>query len=72
MAKYRIAGLPGDGSGRDVLEEAEVIRDKAALNAAEADGPVPCPHDRLVESEPGGFENRLERAFINLTARTII
>ena len=72
MAKYGIAWLPGDGSGRGVLEGAEVIPDKVALEAADADGPVPCPHGRLLEPEPRGFEDRWERAFINLTARTII
>jgi hypothetical protein len=33
MAKYRIAWLPGDGIGGEVLEAAEVVLDKLELDA---------------------------------------
>lgn len=33
MAKYRIAWLPGDGIGVEVLEAAEVVLDKLELDA---------------------------------------
>ena len=33
MPKYRIALMPGDGIGRDVMEAAQVILDKIALDA---------------------------------------
>jgi len=33
MAKYRIAWLPGDGIGIDVLEAARIILDRLALDA---------------------------------------
>ncbi|MGO8925853.1 MAG: hypothetical protein ACLQU3_03005 [Limisphaerales bacterium] len=33
MAKYKIAWLPGDGIGVDVLEAARVVLDKLQLNA---------------------------------------
>ena len=33
MAKYRIAWLPGDGIGQDVLEAADIVLKKLALDA---------------------------------------
>jgi isocitrate/isopropylmalate dehydrogenase len=33
MPKYRIALLPGDGIGQDVMEAAQIVLDKLALNA---------------------------------------
>ena len=33
MAKYRIAWMPGDGIGKDVMDAAEIVLDKLALEA---------------------------------------
>jgi len=33
MAKYKIAWLPGDGIGRDVLDAAKIVLDRLSLNA---------------------------------------
>ena len=33
MAKYRIAWMPGDGVGNDVMDAAKIVLDKLALNA---------------------------------------
>ena len=33
MAKYRIAWMPGDGAGRDVMEAARIVLDRIALEA---------------------------------------
>jgi 3-isopropylmalate dehydrogenase len=33
MAKYKIAWMPGDGVGQDVMEAAKIVLDKLALNA---------------------------------------
>ena len=33
MAKYRIAVMPGDGIGKDVMDAAEIVLDKIALDA---------------------------------------
>src|SRR5215471_11497018 len=33
MAKYRIAWLPGDGIGVDVLEAAKIVLDRVSLDA---------------------------------------
>jgi len=40
MAKYRIAWLPGDGIGEDVLEAARIVLDKLALDAEYIPGDV--------------------------------
>ena len=33
MAKYRIGLLPGDGIGKDVMDAAQIVLDKLALDA---------------------------------------
>ena len=33
MAKYRIAVLPGDGVGKDVMDAAMIVLDKVGLDA---------------------------------------
>ncbi|MCH6551947.1 MAG: hypothetical protein IH804_08040, partial [Planctomycetes bacterium] len=33
MPKYRIAWLPGDGVGNDVMEAAKIVLDRLALEA---------------------------------------
>ncbi len=40
MAKYRIAWLPGDGIGRDVMEAARLVLDALALDAEYIDGDI--------------------------------
>jgi isocitrate/isopropylmalate dehydrogenase len=40
MAKYRIAWLPGDGVGVDVMEAAKIVLDKLALDAAYVHGDI--------------------------------
>jgi isocitrate/isopropylmalate dehydrogenase len=40
MAKYRIAWLPGDGIGRDVMEAARLVLDALALDAEYVDGDI--------------------------------
>jgi len=40
MAKYRIAWLPGDGIGKDVLDAAKVVLDKIRLSAEYVQGDV--------------------------------
>lgn len=40
MSKYRIAWLPGDGIGVDVLEAARIVLDKLALNAEYLHGDI--------------------------------
>jgi len=40
MAKYRIAWLPGDGTGRDVLEAARIVLDAIKLDAEYIPGDV--------------------------------
>ncbi len=40
MTKYRIAWLPGDGTGRDVMEAARLVLDKIGLDAEYVPGDV--------------------------------
>ncbi|UCG91037.1 MAG: isocitrate/isopropylmalate dehydrogenase family protein [candidate division WOR-3 bacterium] len=40
MAKYKIAWLPGDGIGKDVLDAAQIVLDKAELDAEYIHGDV--------------------------------
>ena len=40
MSKYRIAWLPGDGVGIDVLNAAKIILDKIDLNAEYIHGDI--------------------------------
>ncbi len=40
MAKYKIAWLPGDGTGKDVLEAARIVLDKIQLNAEYIPGEI--------------------------------
>jgi 3-isopropylmalate dehydrogenase len=40
MAKYRIAWLPGDGIGREVLEAAKIVLDKAGFDAEYIQGDI--------------------------------
>jgi len=40
MAKYKIAWLPGDGIGRDVLEAAKIVLDRIQLDAAYIPGEI--------------------------------
>jgi len=40
MAKYRIAWLPGDGIGNDVLEATRIILDKINLDAEYVSGDI--------------------------------
>ena len=40
MAKYRIAWLPGDGIGRDVMEAARLVLDALELDAEYVDGDI--------------------------------
>ncbi len=40
MARYRIAWLPGDGIGNDVLEAARIVLDKCALDADYVPGDI--------------------------------
>src|ERR1035437_3224314 len=40
MAKYKIAWLPGDGIGVDVLEAAKIVLDKVQLEAAYLPGDI--------------------------------
>jgi 3-isopropylmalate dehydrogenase len=40
MAKYRIAWLPGDGVGRDVLEAARIVLDRVGLDAEYVPGDI--------------------------------
>ncbi len=40
MAKYRIALLPGDGIGRDVMDAAKIVLDKIKLDAEYVEGDI--------------------------------
>ena len=40
MAKYKIAWLPGDGIGVDVLEAAKIVLDKLSLDAQYIPGDI--------------------------------
>ena len=40
MAKYKIAWLPGDGIGMDVLEAAKIVLDKVQLDAEYLPGDI--------------------------------
>jgi len=40
MAKYRIALLPGDGIGKDVMDACQIVLDKLALDAAYQPGDI--------------------------------
>lgn len=40
MAKYRIALLPGDGIGKDVMDAAQIVLDKLALDADYENGDI--------------------------------
>ena len=40
MAKYRIAWLPGDGVGVDVMEAARIVLDKLGLDAEYPHGDI--------------------------------
>lgn len=40
MAKYRIALLPGDGIGKDVMDAAQIVLDKLALDAEYENGDI--------------------------------
>ena len=43
MAKYRIAVLPGDGVGNEVMEAARIVLDKIQLDADYLDGDIQIP-----------------------------
>ena len=61
MGKYKIAWLPGDGIGVDVLEAAKIVLDKVRLDAEYVPGDIgwefwckegdafPAAHHRAVE-----------------------
>ncbi len=40
MAKYKIAWLPGDGVGNDVMEAARIVLDKIGLDAEYPHGDI--------------------------------
>jgi 3-isopropylmalate dehydrogenase len=40
MAKYKIAWLPGDGIGKDVLNAAKIVLDKIKLDAEYIPGEI--------------------------------
>ena len=40
MSKYRIAWLPGDGVGQDVMEAAKIVLDRMGLDAEYVHGDI--------------------------------